>query len=108
MRKYYPGLFAIALAIGFSAFTKTPSENKDARQTTYFWYALSPDKTATSGATVNSTAATKTAEITNYVSCHDDNNQPKCLVGFPNNNVMSGTSVTGISDAGRIILETAP
>ena len=38
MKKYLLGLFAVALAIGFSAFTSAPKAHKATNQTQYYWY----------------------------------------------------------------------
>jgi len=106
MKKYLFGIFAIALAIGFSAFTSTNKVVPSKKTTNYFWYELNASKTATLGSTVNPSAAVDEAtEIPNYGNCLDQD-APKCLVGFTSSSVTSGTSVTGITDETRIIRET--
>jgi hypothetical protein len=39
MKKYLLSIFAVLLAVGFSAFTKAPASRK-AASTSYYWYAV--------------------------------------------------------------------
>ena len=106
MKKYLLGLLAITMAVGFSAFTNTRPV-KESNTTDYFWYELNAAKTQTLGLTVNEdpdVAVDEASQISFYSFCEDGTSRPKCLVGFTSP-VSSGTSVTGITDEGRIIRE---
>ena len=40
MKKYLLGIFAIVLAIGFSAFTTSNTAKKDSKMVNYYWYQV--------------------------------------------------------------------
>lgn len=82
MKKYLFGIFAIALAIGFSAFTVNHKTvvKVDATQTDLFWYEV--DNGNVVGTPFNATAESRnTAVAAEYLGCTDDDDQPICLFG---------------------------
>jgi len=102
MKKYLLGLFAIALAIGFSAFTsKAPTPTTKKHSTTdYYWYNVNVTQTQTTTLAFND-KINKDAAISGG-SCNDTNDQPLCLAGF-DTQVGSGIDVTGLSRDEKIL-----
>ena|SRR5215204_3628009 len=103
MKKYLLGLFAIALAIGFSAFTSV--NHKPVKQSTtanLYWYEVSAGQVV--GSTFNPTAAEDrtTAISALYLGC-DDSGAEVCLFGTGNASESTPFSLPGEPDEDAII-----
>lgn len=102
MKKYLLGLFAVILAIGFSAFTNV-HHSKNKTETPYYWYEVNNVLSETDGATVNPDGKEIKDDMLS-APC-DDSGSPVCLAGF-SSEVPSGTSISGLG-SDRIINFTA-
>jgi hypothetical protein len=92
MKKYLLGLFAIVLAVGFSAFTNTSKVVKPKKASQdYYWYPVSSG--LISGPAINSAAFMDKGEATtnNPFGCHDLASEV-CLVGETSSTLSVGTT----------------
>jgi len=103
MKKYLFGIFAIALAIGFSAFTNVRKVESNSIQTTYDWYAVDLNTGLVTSATPIFDDLTE-AEVISSQSCQDETGRI-CLAGS-NSPLMVDEDVTGFP-ADRKIIESA-
>lgn len=95
MKKYLLGLFAIVLAVGFSAFTAKKATPHKAT-TTYFWYEIDQDGKVSSAA-LNPSEVDRAAAKSLSSGCEEDVSEV-CLAGFETDDVSIGTSYVDLSD----------
>lgn len=104
MKKYLLGLFAIILAIGFSAFS-SEHHSKKKNETPYYWYHVNAAQTQTTGTTVNPDGKEIKDDMTSE-PC-DDSGSDVCLAGFPDI-VLPGTSITSLTSDELIMFTSNP
>jgi len=80
MKKYLFGIFAIALAIGFSAFTSVPKVKKSTKTSFVYWYDIHPSTSRVMDE--NPLFYNKDEdEILGLQHCQDHEDQPICVAG---------------------------
>lgn len=91
MKKYVVGIFAVVLAIGFSAFTSVPKKAATL-ETPYFWYHV--DANQTDGPVINGGGKiTKSQALAmEYTDCPDQG-ADFCLYGSLSNSVPDNSSL---------------
>jgi len=92
MKKYLFGLFAIALAIGFSAFTSAKSVKVNTQD--FIWYYVE-DGLTTDQLVFGDTDLESKDDAKIESGCSDAVNQPICAAGFTET-VLEGTSVSSL------------
>ena len=93
MKKYLLGIFAVALAIGFSAFTTKEKKTEKTLQTQFdYWYDTQNNGTKIHAIVINTPNQTKDDAL-GQTSCTDAEDQPVCLVGSDDPNLMQGSSL---------------
>ena len=100
MKKYLFGIFAIALAIGFSAFTNVRKVESKGIQTTYDWYAVNPSTGLVTSETPIYNDFTE-AEVIAQDDCQDETGGI-CLAGS-NSPLLVDEDVTGFPDGRKVI-----
>ena len=94
MKKYLLGMFAIALAIGFSAFTAKQT-NAKATSTDRYWYVYDPGTDELVSLISEEKISRETAK--SETTCEDDALQPECARGY---DALQGTTPVANPAAG--------
>lgn len=103
MKKYFLGLMAVVIAVGFSAFDLKPTKTTEEKQTQYFWYNVDQSTGLTTSLAHPGMLSEDDAKD---VGCDDSvNSNPVCYAGFPSQ-VGSGVAIP--SDESRLIRKTNP
>jgi hypothetical protein len=102
MKKYLLGIFAIVLAVGFSAFT-APKKTSD--QNPYYWYHVVGGETIGGPISVEEGKVTKDqALMDNYTTCIDSG-ADVCLFGSDIIDLDEETSVGSPSEEARVLFD---
>jgi hypothetical protein len=96
MKKYLFGLFALVLAIGFSAFT-APAKNSG--EDTFYWYSVENGLVVE---LIDQEEITK-EDAKDATGCFDVEEQPVCAAAYESNTVAPETPVE-ITEPERLIL----
>ena len=81
MKKYLFGIFAIALAIGFSAFTSVPTVKKSTKTDFVYWYDIDPSTSRVIDGSAAQYSNKDEDEIKGLQDCQDDDTNPICVAG---------------------------
>jgi hypothetical protein len=98
MKKYLFGLFAIALAIGFSAFTTTKAPSKNSGSDTFYWYHVENNLVVE---LLDQEEITK-GEAMTLSGCPDEDEQPVCAAAYESAEILPDTPVE-ITEPERLV-----
>lgn len=100
MKKYLLGLFALALAIGFSAFTPG-DQNNPTTQDDYFWYAIDGSQV---GQLLDASEYTRADAISFSVVGCAGTTSDLCAIGLPTDD-QEGQSLPSVSADQRVHIQ---
>jgi hypothetical protein len=99
MKKYLLGLFAVVLAIGFSAFTS--DDRKSTTQDAYFWYAIDGSQV---GQLLDASQYTRADAISFSVVGCSGTTSDLCAIGLPTDD-QEGQSLPSVSADQRVHIQ---
>lgn len=91
MKKYLLGLFAVALAIGFSSFSVSIKKPLNTLNT-YYWYPIDDVNNEISGTKLNSSKVDKTTAMSTLTDCRDEN-ATLCIAGSSDPSLGTGDAI---------------